>query len=237
MNAEPVPARARLAAMPQPTRRFAPVSLGGRAGRATSATRAVAAAVGIALLALVALSAAACTSGSAPSGSPVVGEPTATTPVVSAPGGEGSGTASGPSGGAGSGGPPTPPQWSSGPGQPGAGSGPSPQPSFVTPIAGLHAIHDVKAVALTASVGAGRISATVSWWSGPAPCSALSEVQVARVGNAFTLTVREGAQQLGVACPALAMNKATTVDLGAVAPGSYTVAATGVDTPVAVVVP
>lgn len=112
----------------------------------------------------------------------------------------------------------------------------NPSPSFVSPVPGLANVHDVHASGVTARAEGSHIIATVTWWSGPPPCTALSEVAVTRSGSAFTLTVREGAQQLGVACPALAMAKATTVDLGPVAPGAYTVGATGVTTTARVVV-
>lgn len=123
------------------------------------------------------------------------------------------------------------------PGGPGSPGGvPMPSPSFVQPTPGLLSIHDVRAAGLSAVANAGHIQATVSWWSGPPPCSALAEVHVERSGNAFTLTIREGAVQLGIACPAMAMAKATVVDLGAVPAGTYTVGATGVHAPVQVVV-
>lgn len=124
------------------------------------------------------------------------------------------------------------------PGGPGASGGgvPMPSPGIVQPVAGLLNIHDVRAAGISATSAAGRIVATVSWWSGPPPCSALAEVHVDRAGNAFTLTIREGAVQLGIACPAMAMAKATVVDLGAVPAGTYTVAATGVDVPVTVTI-
>lgn len=106
---------------------------------------------------------------------------------------------------------------------------PSPSPTEVAPVAGLLNVHDVHASALQASVSSGHIVARVFWWSGPPPCSQLAEVKVDRAGSVFTLTVREGAQQLGVACPALAMYKVTTVDLGAVSHGTYTVTGLGVE--------
>ncbi|MHB8958309.1 MAG: hypothetical protein ACYDAN_01625 [Candidatus Limnocylindrales bacterium] len=106
---------------------------------------------------------------------------------------------------------------------------PSPSPSEVQPVAGLLNVHDVHASALQASVSNGHLIGKVFWWSGPPPCSQLAEVRVDRTGSTFTLTVREGAQQLGVACPALAMYKVTTVDLGAASPGTYTVNALGVE--------
>jgi hypothetical protein len=122
---------------------------------------------------------------------------------------------------------------------PGSSIGPIQQqpPTVVHPIANLLEVHDVRAEAVTASASGGRVAATVVWWSGPSPCSELSEVAVARQGRAFTLTVREGAQQLGVACPAIAVHKEATVDLGTLPAGTYTIAATGVDAPIAVTVP
>lgn len=122
------------------------------------------------------------------------------------------------------------------PGGPGAsgppGDGiPIASPTEVQPVANLLEVHDVKAESVSADGAAAPVRATVTWWSGPAPCSALSEVKVDRSGNAFTLTVREGAQQLGIACPALAMHKQATVELGALPAGSYTVTAFGLVTP------
>jgi hypothetical protein len=106
----------------------------------------------------------------------------------------------------------------------------------VTPVANLLGVHDIRAESVKASVTGGHVVATVAWWSGPSPCSDLSEVHVDRIGDAFTLTVREGAEQLGIACPALAMHKEAVVDLGVLPAGSYTVATTGVDAPVTVTV-
>jgi hypothetical protein len=59
----------------------------------------------------------------------------------------------------------------------------------------------------------------------------LAGVDVVRDGTTFTLTVREGAAQQGVACSEIAMYKATIVDLGKLDPGVYTIKATG-DVPV-----
>ncbi len=112
---------------------------------------------------------------------------------------------------------------------------PSPSPTEAAPVAGLLNVHDMHASALRASVSNGHIIARVFWWSGPPPCSQLAEVRVDRAGSTFTLTVREGAQQLGVACPALAMYKVTTVDLGAVSHGTYTVNALGVEPGITVI--
>jgi len=113
---------------------------------------------------------------------------------------------------------------------------PAPSPTDVMPVANLKAVHDVRAGDLKVTTQDGHLMATILWWSGPPPCSALAEVKVAQTGTTFALSVREGALQLGVACPALAMSKRTTVDLGQVAPGTYTVSATGVDATVTIII-
>ena len=125
------------------------------------------------------------------------------------------------------------------PGGPGPSIGPIPvqPPVTVAPVANLLSVHDIRAESVKANVtSGGHLVATVTWWSGPSPCNDLSEVRVERTGNAFTLTVREGTEQLGIACPALAMHKQAVVDLGVLPAGNYTVATTGVDTPVTVTV-
>ncbi len=121
---------------------------------------------------------------------------------------------------------------------PGSSIGPVPvqPPTDVTPVANLLNVHDVRAESVSTTATDGRVTVTLVWWSGPTPCSVLSEVHVARSGSAFTLTVREGSQQLGIACPAIAVHKQATVDLGDLPAGNYSMAATGVDTPVTVTV-
>jgi len=123
------------------------------------------------------------------------------------------------------------------PGGPSAsgGFGPGPSPTEVQPVANLLHIHDVRAEAFTVDGSSGTIKVTISWWSGPPPCSQLSDVSVAKsdtpAGTSFTLTVREGAEQLGVACPALAVHKQTTLDLGPIRDQTWTVAVVGVNLP------
>lgn len=165
---------------------------------------------------------AACTAGSAAPSSPGPSSPpTAPPPVASAPpaasapagpGGSQDGAVPHPT-------PPRPPI-------------PAPSPIVVEPVTGLHNVHDVRATSVMLASAGGRLTADLFWWSGPAPCSVLAEVGVDQSGDTFHLTVREGAQQLGVACPALAVYKTTSVDLGPAAPGTYTVWVVGVDQPV-----
>ena len=115
---------------------------------------------------------------------------------------------------------------------------PAPSPTEVAPVANLLEVHDVRADSFKVDGSSGTVKVTILWWSGPAPCSELSGVKIARsdasTGTSFTLTVREGAQQLGVGCPALAVHKQTTVDLGPIRDQNWTIAVVGVDQPQAI---
>ena len=131
------------------------------------------------------------------------------------------------------------------PGAPGSGvppSGdelplPSPIPTFVTPTSGVLDPRPIDATGLSAEVTDGRLVARVDWVSGVAPCSVLARVEVERTGSTYRLTVLEGPTQLAVACPEIAMFKATLVDLGPAVAGSFTIQATGTATPVTVTIP
>jgi hypothetical protein len=127
----------------------------------------------------------------------------------------------------------------------GGGSGFDPGPvgppadeeaTLVSPVAGLMDVHDVGVVALSATVDGSRMTVRLSWWSGVAPCSVLSGVDVARTDSTFTLTVREGSAARDVACIDIAVYKATLVSLGSLDPGTYTVRASGDAAPIEVVV-
>jgi hypothetical protein len=117
------------------------------------------------------------------------------------------------------------------------GGGVDPQPTLVAPVAGLLDVHPVSAVELVPSVVGHRVSVRVAWWSGVEPCNVLAGVDVARDGDTFRLTVAEGAARRDVACPEIAVYKATVVDLGELPPGDYTISARGEAAPVAVIVP
>ncbi len=173
----------------------------------------------IVLCVLIAIAGAACTTSgglpSAPTGSP------------GASGGGSSGSGGDP--GLGTDRPVT-----TGPGGP-APVGP-PQATIVTPKPGRLDVHPVGASTIEASVAARRVVVRLTWWSGVAPCSVLDSIDVARTGSAIVLTIREGADQRGVACIELAMLKGALVDLGELDPGTYTVSAGGEAPPVQVVV-
>ncbi len=82
-----------------------------------------------------------------------------------------------------------------------------------------------------------RLAVRVAWWSGVAPCTVPSGVDVVRDGATFNLTVREGSAARDVACSDIAQYKATIVDLGTLALGDYTVAAYEEAAPVTVTIP
>ena len=113
------------------------------------------------------------------------------------------------------------PPASSAPG--GAGSGGA---TLVVPTPGSGPTTVVSPVGLRAGVSGGRGWARVTWYGGIEPCSVLRPVQISRRGQTIRLVLREGSDAApGTACAELAMKKAVRVSLGALDPGSYTVAA------------
>ncbi len=120
----------------------------------------------------------------------------------------------------------------------GGGGGPVDpgQPSLVLPKPGQQNVHPVSIDKLSARVDGRHVVLNARWWSGVEPCSVLDSVGVARTGNDIVLTIREGADKLGVACIELAMLKATIVDLGELEPETYTISAGGDAPPIRVVV-
>ena len=128
-------------------------------------------------------------------------------------------------------------------GDPGAGGDPGavdpgqPEPTIVAPAAGLTGIHPVSAAALDTALNGNDLAVRVAWWSGVEPCSVLAGVHVARDGDTFTLTIREGsAAAPDTMCIEIAQYKATIVDLGELDPGTYTISAFGDAAPVTVTV-
>lgn len=108
-------------------------------------------------------------------------------------------------------------------------------PPNVVPKPGQRNVHPVNVEKIEVRVDGDRIAARLTWTSGVEPCYVLDSVLVARGGNVITLTVREGSGPEDVACIEIAQQKATVVDLGSFAPGTYTIAASQGDaTPVEV---
>jgi hypothetical protein len=169
---------------------------------------------------LAALILAACT---AAGGGPATGSPAASPPASTSPGGAGSEPNPG------SGGTISPPSSS----EP---SAPPPVPTIVVPKPGRLDVHPVGATAIEARVDGRHVTVTLTWWSGVEPCNVLDSVDIATAGSTIRLTIREGADRRDVACIEIAMLKATVVDLGELAPGTYTISADGDASPVQVVV-
>jgi len=101
--------------------------------------------------------------------------------------------------------------------------------NVVAPVAGLINQHPVSVSLIRATADANGATAELRWWSGVAPCSALDSVQVEKDESAKTikLTVIEGSGQGDVACIDIAELKATVVDLGALAAGTWSISAEG----------
>jgi hypothetical protein len=122
-------------------------------------------------------------------------------------------------------------------GKPGFADPGEPAPTLVAPGVGLTGVHQVAATKLDTALNGRDLAVRVAWWSGVEPCNVLAGVDVARDGNTFTLTVREGSgAPSDTACIEIAQYKATIVDLGELEPGTYTVTAFGDAPPVTVTI-
>ena len=96
-----------------------------------------------------------------------------------------------------------------------AGDGEDPaQAAQVEPVEGLENIHPVDWEEVRVDP-ADPSRVTVVWWSGVAPCNALSEVRVETSDEAVTLTVLEGnvPSEEEQACIEMAVRKSATVTL------------------------
>lgn len=195
-------------------------------------TRRATAPPAVTLGALILLVAAGCTTatGGSPAASPDASSPDAASPVPpghSVPGAPGATDR-----------PDDPVTATSAPRPPAATTPGEPLGTLVSPQPGALDPHPVPARRLSATVEGARVIVRLDWVSGVAPCSALSGVGVSRTGDTFVLTIREGSSEMGVACIDIAMYKATLVDLGSLAAGSYTIRAEPGDAaPISVVVP
>jgi hypothetical protein len=101
-------------------------------------------------------------------------------------------------------------------------------PANVTPSPGGGPFTTIHLQHLRLVQHGGHVLAVGRWWSGAAPCSVLRPVGVSRHGSTFVLGMREGSDAgPNTACIEIAMLKRAVIDLGALAPGHYTVAAGG----------
>ena len=173
----------------------------------------------------------ACTGGAAPSASAA---PAASQPAVAAPPASaidlptsdpGAGAGGGSSGNAGSGVvDPVPAD----PNDPAGGGG---QPQLVRPRPGQKDPRPVAPTKLEASVDGRHVLVKVSWYSGVEPCSVLDSVKVEHTGSDIAITPFEGIGDANAMCIEIAVLKATIVDLGDLAPGTYRIVAPSGDAP------
>lgn len=162
---------------------------------------------------------AACGAAAGPSPTPA-GTPTPTPTAVPGNGGTGGGAVGG-GGNVGGGG---------GNVDPGPGVNPIlGQATFVGPTAGLINQHPVSVQLVRAVADERGATAELRWWSGVPPCSALDSVRIDKDEAARTirLTVIEGSGRGDVVCIDIAQLKATLVDLGKLAAGTWTISAEG----------
>ena len=107
------------------------------------------------------------------------------------------------------------------PGGPGLG-----QPDLVVPKPGTTInAHPVSVETLEAQIDGRRVVVFATWWSGIAPCHVLDTVAVKQDGNAFTISLTEGAGDADAMCIDIAQQHATAIDLGELPAGDYTVEA------------
>jgi hypothetical protein len=116
---------------------------------------------------------------------------------------------------------PTPPGPSAPDAPPPVGPG---QPTLVLPKPGQQNVRDVSIEQLSAKVAGRHVVLNARWWSGVEPCSVLDSVAVSRSGQTITVSVREGSDKGVEMCAEVAMLKVTTIDLGELEPGDYTIA-------------
>lgn len=164
-------------------------------------------------LALVVL-VAACTGTAAPSGSTASGAPPTSTP----PGGSGSAA------------PSVEPPATDDPDAPvgtevphGPSDNPNDPPLTIAKPGQLD-LHQVRMDRLAAVTDGRRVVVTTTWTSGVEPCNVLDHVLVERGDGSFTITLFEGHGPGNDICIEIAQIKQTQIDLGDLAPGTYTIA-------------
>ena len=184
---------------------------------------------------LVVLTLAACGSASAPSSTPVPVAPTLQPTPTAVPGDGGIGNGNGGIG--------TDPGTGGG-SDPGTGGGgilfpippdPGDDPNlgdanYVTPGKDLINQRPMNVQLVRALVeDDGTVLADLRWWSGVAPCNQLDRVEIRRDDAASTihLTVIEGSGKGDMMCIEIAELRATVVDLGELASGTWTISAEG----------
>lgn len=109
---------------------------------------------------------------------------------------------------------------------------------IVVPKPGQLDVRPIQAQTLTAVAAGRHVTLTIDYTSGVEPCNILDSIVVA-VGDAgtFAITLREGHGPQDVVCIEIAESRRAIVDLGDLAPGTYTISdTTGGAAPVTVTV-
>ena len=103
------------------------------------------------------------------------------------------------------------------------------QPAVVIPKPGQKNPHEVGATTLQASVDGRHVLVKVIWYSGVEPCNVLDSIKVDRADSVVTIGLVEGSSDPNAMCIEIAQLKATIVDLGDLAPGTWTIRASSGD--------
>jgi hypothetical protein len=109
----------------------------------------------------------------------------------------------------------------------------------VTPQPGQLDVRAIPAQTLSAAVDNRRVTLTIDYTSGVEPCYILDSIVVAvgADGGTFAVTLREGHGPGDVVCIEIAESKRAIVELGELAPGTYTISdAAGGAAPITVTV-
>ena len=109
----------------------------------------------------------------------------------------------------------------------------------VTPKPGQLDVRAIPAQTLSAAVDGRRVMVTIDYTSGVEPCYILDSIVVAVGADAgtFAITLREGHGPGDVVCIEIAESKRAIVELGELAPGTYSISdATGGAAPITVTV-
>ena len=106
-----------------------------------------------------------------------------------------------------------------------SGDGPILQPGgrIVVPKPGQLDVRPIAAQTLSAKVDGKRVIVSVAYTSGVEPCNVLNSIIVKTGPSTFDITLREGHGPGDFACIEIAEFKQAIVDLGELAPGTYTI--------------
>ncbi len=117
---------------------------------------------------------------------------------------------------------------------PGQGAAPSPE----TPSPGQVNPRPVSVWKAEPTIDGRHVTVLITWWGGVPPCSVFDSVTIARDGSTISLTPREGSApgSADVACPAIAKETSTVVDLGELDPGTWTLRTSGDLAPITITI-